>query len=48
MNSVPELLSAFGAVPVDHLNALVSLGAIGLAGLTIYVAFAIATRVKKP
>jgi len=48
MKSVPELLSAFGSVPVDHLNALVSLGALGLAALTIYVVFAIVTNVKKP
>lgn len=42
-----DLIATFPKLSVDHLNALIALGAIGVAGFSVYVVLAVVKELKK-
>ncbi len=45
--SVTEFLKAFPSWPMDHINGLIALGALGLASFAIYVVFSIVKEQRR-
>jgi hypothetical protein len=44
MPSLNDFLTLVPTFPIDHLNALIALGGLGLAAFAIYVVFAVVTE----
>jgi hypothetical protein len=47
MQTVTDFLSAFPKMSMDHVNALIALGAMGLSAFAIYVVFAVVREQKR-
>lgn len=46
MQTVTDFLGAFPKMSMDHVNALIAFGALGLAAFAIYVVFAVVKEQK--
>jgi len=47
MPRLNDFLTLVPTLPIDHLNALIALGGLGLAAFAIYVVFAVVTERKR-